>query len=266
MLEKTSPYKAITQKTFKNAVIRLLENEYKLIGSHKVIKMIAEDIEDLRRSFYPDVANFGKGTLIWTTTSRDAKKGKVGKKSCEYPMVTIALPYITDEDVKERTRDYSSKAKGRHESRQAEIKRLVRIIKEAYRRGGLLTIAELSIIMNRSTNIISGYLREYRREHPDEMLPLRGHILDQGSSPSHKGEIVNLYESKVSPPDIARITGHGQEAVDHYIKDYERVKLLLKKAQSRTEISCLTGRGQRVVDKYIQMAYKHHPELRKMLR
>ena len=48
-------YESIPKRSFRNAIIRLLEENYKLIGSHKVIQMIAEDIMDLHRQFYPDL-------------------------------------------------------------------------------------------------------------------------------------------------------------------------------------------------------------------
>jgi hypothetical protein len=46
---RTHPYHTATQRTFRQAIIRLLETEYKLVGSHKVIQMMADDIADLQR-------------------------------------------------------------------------------------------------------------------------------------------------------------------------------------------------------------------------
>jgi len=48
---RANPYHAATQGTFRQAVIHLLENEYKLVGSHKVIQMIADDIAELRAEY-----------------------------------------------------------------------------------------------------------------------------------------------------------------------------------------------------------------------
>jgi len=56
------------------ALINLLETEYKIIGSHKVIQMIAEDIEDLAHEFFPSSSSVSPGTLIWATTSTSEKK------------------------------------------------------------------------------------------------------------------------------------------------------------------------------------------------
>lgn len=51
--KENSHYLSMSKRSFKQAVIYLLETEYKIVGSHKVIQMIAEDIEDLARQFYP---------------------------------------------------------------------------------------------------------------------------------------------------------------------------------------------------------------------
>jgi transposase len=45
------------------------------------------------------------------------------------------------------------------------------------------------------------------------------------------------------------------------LKDYERVKLLLKEGMEAREISTLIGRGERVVVEYVNLAHEYHPEL-----
>ena len=45
------------------------------------------------------------------------------------------------------------------------------------------------------------------------------------------------------------------------LKDYERVKLLLRGQHSADEISQLIDRGKRVVLEYIEIAREFHPEL-----
>jgi len=49
--------------------------------------------------------------------------------------------------------------------------------------------------------------------------------------------------------------------VECYLKDYERVKLLLKRGMEAEEISGLIGRGRRVVIEYVELARQYHPEL-----
>lgn len=134
------------------------------------------------------------------------------------------------------------------------------MVKAAEEQGGLLTIAELSVILNKSYEVTRKYIREWEEE-TGELLPMKGYRMDQGSRPTHKKEIVRLYEQGLEPPDIARETGHSLKAVERYLKDYERVKLLLKRGIEVDEISSLIGRGKHVVLEYVKIARQYHPEL-----
>ena len=72
---------------------------------------------------------------------------------------------------------------------------------------------------------------------------------------------MRLFENGLEPPDVARETGHSLKSVERYLKDYERVKLLLKRGMGTEEISSLIGRGKRVVLEYVEIARQYHPEL-----
>ena len=84
---------------------------------------------------------------------------------------------------------------------------------------------------------------------------------DMGPGITHKRIILELYEKKVAPPDIALQVNHSQEAVDRYIKDYERIRFLVRRGMDITEISHLTGRGKQVVKQHLEIIKHHHPEL-----
>ena len=90
---------------------------------------------------------------------------------------------------------------------------------------------------------------------------LKGYRMDQGSRPTHKKEIVRLYEQELEPPDDARETGHSLKAVERYLQGYERVKLPLKRRVGVEETSSLVGRGKHVVLEYVEIARQYHPEL-----
>ncbi|SDL65090.1 DUF1670 domain-containing protein, partial [Halarsenatibacter silvermanii] len=62
------------------------------------------------------------------------------------------------------------------------------------------------------------------------------------------------------PPDIARKTNHSQQAVDRYIKDYERVKFLVRRGIEPAQIQHMTGRGKSVIEQYIEIIEHYHPD------
>lgn len=72
--ESRNRYESIPKRSFKNALIRLLEEQFKILGSHKVLQLIADEIEILHKEFYPEVEEQSFGNIIWRTTSSDCKK------------------------------------------------------------------------------------------------------------------------------------------------------------------------------------------------
>jgi hypothetical protein len=55
-------------------------------------------------------------------------------------------------------------------------------------------------------------------------------------------------------------TGHSQDAVDRYIKQYDQIKKLTKKRMDETAIKEITGRSMKVVREYIKLYYDLNPE------
>jgi hypothetical protein len=133
-------------------------------------------------------------------------------------------------------------------------------VKSAAEQGGLLSGAELSVLMNRSLAKVHDYIRTHERT-TGEALPLKGYVLDMGSSPTHKGIICRKYEEGMSPPDIARATGHGLDAVDNYLGAYERIKVLLRKGFDVPTICQVTGRAPKTVAQYLVIVEAFRPEL-----
>lgn len=260
-------FSSLPKRNFKHAVIRLLEEQYKLVGSHKVINMIADDIQTLHQEFYPDADSNSIGTINWRTTKAGCGKPSYGTKAEDYQVVTVKLPLIRDEDVDNRIREFhcgygqSEKNDNYKKMKERDIKTMARLVKSAYAQGGLLTGAELAVLLNRSLGTIGKYLKAYHEKH-NEILPTKGMILDQGSRPSHKGSIVSLYEQGYPEPDIARQTNHTIEATSRYLKNYKRVKVLLEKNFNIMEIVRITGLGRSTIFQYRDLVYFYHPELK----
>ncbi len=253
-------YESINKRNFHQAIVKLLEDEYKILGSRKILDMLADDIENLHREYYPSRDQVGFGDIIFTTTKDDGQRQSYGKKTEDYGTVTVALPLITKEDVERRIYYKKGDRNSNYRHRESrDIETMVRLLKSSKSQGGLLSGAELSVLMNRSLTTIRKYLDAYI-EKTGEILPLKGYVLDQGSLPTHKGIIISLYEQGISPADIVLKTGHSQDAVDRYIKHYDQVKKLLKKGLDEIAIKEITGRSMKVVREYIKLYYDLNPK------
>jgi hypothetical protein len=252
-------YESINKRNFHQAIVRLLEDEYKILGSRKLLEMLADDIENLHREYYPSRNRVGFGEIVFTTTKDDGQRQSYGKKTEDYATRTVVLPLITKEDVERRIYYKKGDRNSNYKHREArDIETMVRLLKSAKEQGGLLSGAELSVLMNRSLSTIGKYLKAYT-EKTGEILPLKGYVLDQGSLPTHKGIIISLYEQGISPADIVLNTGHSQDAADRYIKHYEQVKKLIKKGMNEESIKEITGRSMKVVKEYIKLYYDLNP-------
>lgn len=248
-----NPYASIEKRTFASALMRLLAEEYRFLGGPRVMQMLVEDVEGLIAEFYPSNEQAASGTLIWTCTADEGKKAQAGKPTEEYKTVTIRLPLITKDELASHTTQGS-------DVNQRLQQQMVRLLHSAAAQGGLLTLAELSV-MTGCSYTKTGKLLQAWHEEKSELLPLKGYRMDQGSKPTHKAQIIRLFEQGKEPPDIAYESGHSLKSVERYLKDYERVRMLLKGDNDVEAIRTLIHRGKSVVLEYVKLAKEFHPEL-----
>jgi hypothetical protein len=254
-------YESITKRDFKTAMIRLLETDYKVLGSRRVLVMLADDIEQLHQEYFPQRNRLQSGDVVWQTTKDDGQRQSYGKKTEDYAVQTVILPLVRKEDVERRIYFRKGDRNSNYRHREArDIELMARLLKSAKEQGGLLSGAELSVLMNRTLGTIGKYLKAYF-EKTGEILPMKGYVLDQGSNPTHKGIIISLYEQGISPADIVLKTGHTQNAVDRYIKSYDQVLALTKKKHGAISISQITGRSMNTVRQYLKLVKDFHPNL-----
>lgn len=259
-------YESISKRSFRNSIIRLLEENYKLLGSHKVIQMIADDIVNLHKEFYPDLDTKSFGHIVWRTTKARKHKPSYGTKAEDYEVQTVILPLITEDDIENRIKSFYAQPKADgsvnyQKQNERDIEVMARIVKSAAKQGGWMTGAEISVLLNRSLTTIARYMRIYHETH-DDILPTKGMMLDQGSKPTHKGAIIDLYEQGYPEPDIARLTNHQIESTSRYIKKYKNIKLLLEKKFNMMDMVRITGMGRSTILQYRDLVYQHHPSLK----
>ena len=256
-------YKAVGRRDFASAVEHMIETEFKLVGSHRVIRMMVESFMELHREFYPEMRDRQPGTILWATTKAgEGAKVSWGKRTEEYGIRMVQLPLVTKAEIVSRMN--GGVRRNPKDTRRKEFSRdmatAARLIKSAAEQGGLLSGAELAVLMNRSLGKVHDYIRTYEEE-TGEALPLKGYVLDMGSSPTHKGIICQKFEEGMSPPDIARATGHGMDSVDNYLGTYRRIKVLLRKGFDVETICQITGKAPRTIAQYLVIVETYQPKL-----
>ena len=257
-------FEALTKRTYRQAIVHLLETEYKILGSHRILEQLAMDVEDLNRTYFGEQVKMAPGVLCWRTQSLEDQKITYAKRTEDYKAKTIYLPLVEVSDIEARMQH---KPGPRTETlKQTDVReqtQMVRLLKSAYEQGTSLTISELAVLMNRSATVIGKHVKSYYATHPEETLPLRGYIYDQGSNPTHKALICTLHERGENELDIARKTQHQLKSVGRYINHYTRVKQLMERGLASREIARILGIGERVVLEYTRIATHFHSELAK---
>jgi hypothetical protein len=255
-------YVGVQKRTFEHAVTHLLETEYKLLGSRRVLTLLAEDIKQMATQFRPEQEHVQSGWMVFTGTKATGPKAHPGRTAGEYVLVTLAWPILLPEDVDAVVR-FASVAPGREQTSALLKKRLVRIIEHGLNHPDgpvLLTNADLSLMLGQSCSCISKTLNQIRQE-TGKALPTKGYFFDQGVRPTHKAEVVRLYEVGLDEAEIARQTNHHQSSVGRYLRDYARVKLLVKRHIILDAIPTLLGMQPSVVNAYVDLLQLYHPSL-----
>jgi len=255
-------YRGCAQRTFEHAMIGMLEKDYGLLNSRRVLELLAVDTKSLVEQFYPQPERLAHGWLVFTGTLATDTKAHPGYKAGDHELVTISWPLLTPEDIETLSNLPTGEA-GRKAKRELHKRRLLRLVEHGLNHAKgpvLLTLADLSLMTGLSTVAVSKYLNELREE-TGKPLSTKGYHFDQGMRPTHKGEVIDLYEAGGDEADIARCTGHSQGSVGHYIRDYERVKLLLSHDTPPGQIPTLTMMQPNVVRAYVEFVAKYHPDL-----
>ena len=187
------------------------------------------------------------GQLVWMAVPIDEYPER-GKAIVRTRMKPIILTYVAAEDVESFRHGFTS--------RQLRINRLVRWCHQAYDQGALLTQLDLAVLLNVCDAVVSDYVNEWQRT-TGEILPTRGNIHDLSGAITHKKEIITLYLQGHLTPTIAAKTKHSKEAVDRYIRDYERVKVVRVATADVDTISQITRLSKRVITQYLDLIPEH---------
>jgi len=253
------PYAGTSQRTFRQAVVHLLETQYGILGSERVLSLLAQDVQALAEEFYPLPDHVSPGWMVFTGTRASGKKAYPGQSGGDHELVTTAWPVLLQEDLE----DFACNGVRERAKNTLWKKRIIRIMEYGYQQAGgevLLTEADLGCMLGLSFGRVGKLLREARQETGKSLLT-KGYYFDQGAKPTHKAEIIELYESGLDEAAVAVQSGHAQESVGQYIRDYERVKLLIKHGMPTDQIPAMIDMQPSLTRAYVKLIAQYHPEL-----
>jgi hypothetical protein len=262
MNSSSQAYVGTAKRTFGQAIVHLLESNYRLLGSRAVLELIAQDVTGLAEQFFPEPQHLRPGWMVFTGVKATGHKAYPGQSGADHELVTLHWPVLTDDDLQVLSTLPPGQA-GPETRRTLLRTRIARTVEYGLQHPEgpvVLTLADLAVMFGLTTVQVSQLLKE-ARQATGKSLPTKGYYFDQGMRPTHKGPIIALYEAGHDEADIARQTGHESKSVGHYIRDYERVKLLLKTRLTLDRITHLTGLQPNVVRTYTGMVCEYHPDM-----
>lgn len=240
----TAGIRSQLQKTLENALSRRIAKEFPRIGGPRICRLCAEMVLEVVGNYLRPKESVRHGQVVWTAVSKDYRPGRC-RPIAETDLVSVVLDVSTPEDIHAKI--------DRMPDPQRKLQRALRLCRQAYQQGGLLTCFDLSEIMNVSDSRISYLLVRYERENKT-IVPRRSTLQDAGGGLSHKWIICyKRYVEGKSPDLIARETYHSLTAVDRYLGQFDRVRHCRQQGLSAAETAQILNCSLWLVETYRQM-------------
>lgn len=237
-------YSPQLDRNLRTRLVNRFRDKYRFMGGEEIIQFIVDDILDLVEQEYRSMDVMRKGQILWDGVAVKQKR-KPGRalNMKETRTKPIVLSLITEEDI--------GKLKDGGSFRELRKDALERLTREAFEQGTVLNQVDLGLLLTSSPRTQHRYIRELEEERHIQ-LPTRGRIHDLGPGVTHKKAIVRMLMEKYSVLEVSRRTSHSTEAVERYHRDYNRVEMLESKLTPE-EIAFVTGMSKRLVNEYIEL-------------
>lgn len=235
-------HRCLQEKSLHSILLYKFMNEYGFEKGEIVAKAIVDDILKLVDEYYRDKDKIRPGEMVWMVASKDEKHYR-GKTHANTKKVPVVLSIVSEED-------FTGYGKGKR-FRSIREDRIIRWFFEAYDQGGTMTDLDAGLITSQNETQISEVVRSYQ-DRTGDIVPTRGNVQDIGPGMTHKAKVIKLYLQNYLTPEIARITSHSKEAVDRYIRNFERVRMLSRKFREE-EIPVLARMSEPLVRQYLAL-------------
>ena len=237
-------YDASKRKTFRSSLCHLLATEFPGVFGPTVTRLFADHIDALYERFHPPCSRMRAGQVFWAAVAVDDRPSR-DKRMENTRLVPVVLDLVTPQDI-----DHTAQR-----GRRAHIRRdkILRLFRQAYDQGGVLSYADVSLLLHVAIHTISQVVMA-EQEATGLPVPCRGTIHDMGRSVSHKAIICykRLVEKK-STSQVAQETFHSPEEVEYYVQTLRRVQLCRDSGMALDDIAQATGHSKLLVQEYLDL-------------
>jgi hypothetical protein len=157
-------------------------------------------------------------------------------------MVPVILDLSIEDDIDARI------ARTRPRDRLRD--KAIRLCRQAYEQGGVLSNSDLAEILSADSSSIGTLIAQYEREN-NCVIPRRATIHDVGTGVTHKRIICRKRHIDGKQTHvIAQETCHAPESVDRYLGMFSRVRHCRKEGLSKEQIAFTLNCSRRLVQEY----------------
>jgi len=202
-------------KTLHHALAHRIATDFPRIGGRRLCNVCVDMIlEEMNRHMQP-LERVHHGQVVWAAVNIDDPPRR-HQSIADTDLVPVVLDLSTSEDIDARVE--------RQSADQRMLNKALRLCRQAYEQGGLLSNCDLAELLTTSESRIASLLAQHEREQ-GEVVPRRATLHDVGTAITHKDIICGMrYAEGKEPHLIARLTHHSLQAVDRYLSQYDRVR------------------------------------------
>jgi hypothetical protein len=236
-------YRSAHDRFLKPVIVNFLVHELRYLGPVTAAN-VADELIRLFQENVPQKDRLKHGQMLWNALDKNTRGDSKKRK---YKAVVLSV--VTDDEVALFEQGKSI--------RQIRKQIIARMMKQAYQQGGILSTRDVGLILAQGSSVISNTRIEYENEN-QTVLPHPGVLHDMGSTITHKDIIVYKHVIEKKPSNIVALeTNHSQRAVDHYIADYNRVKILIEDNKNPEFIHLATKIALPVIKQYSDIYYQY---------
>ena len=237
--KKFSPLK---EKSLQTALVHCLKTQFPKIGGPRILDLCAEMLVQVISQHLQPRETLHHGQVLWLAIAVEERpRHRQRIRDCK--LVPVVLDLSTPEDIDLRLE--------RKTTAQRLLIRILRLCRQAYEQGGLLSNCDLAELLNTNDAQIAHALAAYERD-TQELIPRRATLHDVGTGLTHKRIICwKRYADGKEPDQIARETYHSLEAVDRYLGQYDRVRHCRLQGMTPAETAHVLDCTARLVEEYL---------------
>jgi hypothetical protein len=240
-------YRSAHKRFVKPAIENFFEVEFPKTFGPSTRSLIADQLIRIFEENNRGINTLKSGQVLWNAVHKDTRSDSKNMR-----LVPVVLTLVNDDDI-------SRLEKG---LKMPDHKQNVvaRMLKEAYAQDALLSMRDLGLLLATSYNSASSIRKRYEKKQKVE-LPHPGNLQDMGSCITHKYQIVYKYVvEKKDPMVIVKETNHTINAVDNYLRDFNRIKTLHLDGKDEKYIHLVTKLSLSLIGQYVNIIKQYVKE------